>query len=313
MTPKLESPTGLFAVLRGVIGRAIATGGFPNGPRGKNLFLAADFSGTHRGPLYTTYAFLLLDLDRNGWWINAQRVFRMEALQDNRRLSFKALNDGVRRRALLPFLLMADEIEGALIVVAVDKKCDSLFQPASDDADLSLVEVWKPAVHEHLMRVMHLSALCVSLISRTDQNLMWICDQDDVASNDRQIIALTKLFGHIWAHMTQHNMGHLRLGSTRSDDGSLALEDLAAVPDLAAGAACEVLSHMRRQGVFPVRGIYSRLPLGLTGKTQRLLRWLSVSDRPLKRFMVVIDEGAAGKSTVTLLKLALTPDLLLRS
>lgn len=313
MTPELEQSGGLFASLRAIISRQLGGLGFPDGSRGNDLFLAADFSGTHRGPLYTTYAFLLLDLDRNGWWLNAQRVFRSEALIDGRRISFKALNDGARRRALLPFLLMADEIEGALIVVAVDKKHDSLFQPMGDDADLSLIEAWKPAVHEHLMRVTHLSALCVSLTSKADQNLLWVCDQDDIASNDRQITALTKLFGHVWAQMTEHNMGHLRLGSTRSDDGSLALEDLAAVPDLAAGAACEVLSHMRRQGVFPVRGIYNRLPMGLTGKTHKLLRWLSVTDRPLKRLLIVIDDVAPGQSKATLLKFAPIPDVVLRT
>jgi hypothetical protein len=244
--------------------------------------------------------------------MNAQQVFRSEALSDGRRLSFKALNDGVRRRALLPFLLMADEIEGALIVVAVDKKHESLFQPRREDADLSLIEAWKPAVHEHLMRVTHLSALCVTLTSKADQDLLWICDQDEIASNDQQITALTKLFGHIWGQMTEHNMRHLRLGSTRSDDGSLALEDLTAIPDLAAGATCEVLSYMRRQGVFPVRGIYNRLPLGLSGKTQRLLSWLAVSDRPLKRMMIAIDETGPGKSTATLLRLAPIPRVLVR-
>jgi hypothetical protein len=274
--------------------------------------LAADFSGTHRGPLYTTYAFLLMDLDRNGWWLNAQKVFRAEALSNQRRMSFKALNDSARQRALLPFLLMADEIEGALVVIAVDKKHDSLFQAMPADADLSLIEAWKPSVHEHLMRVTHLSALCVALASKPEQDLLWISDQDEIASNDRQIIALTKLFGHVWAQMTTHKMGRLKLGSTRSDDGSLALEDLAAIPDLAAGAACEVLSHMRRQGLFPVRGIYNRLPLGLTQKTRRLLQWLSVTDRPLKRLMITVDDSVAGKSKVTLLNLAPIPDVLFR-
>lgn len=312
MNPELEHPTGLFAVLRGVIAKALAGGGFPNGPRGRQLFLAADFSGTHRGPLYTTYAFLLLDLDRNNWWMNAQRAFRVEALTGGRRLSFKALNDGARRRALTPFLLMADEIEGTLIVVAIRKDRDSIFQPTSEDADLSLVEAWKPSVHEHLMRVTHLSALCVALCSRPDQDLLWICDQDDVASNDSQVTALTKLFAHVWGHVTEHNLRHLRLGSTRSDDGSRTIEDLTAVPDLAAGAVCEMLSHMRRQGVFPVRGIFNRLPLGLSAKTHKLLAWLSTTDRPLRRMVVAIDENAEGHSVATLLKLAPIPDVLVR-
>lgn len=312
MNPELEHPAGLFAVLRGVIAKALAGGGFPNGQRGQQLFLAADFSGTHNGPLYTTYAFLLLDLDRNSWWMNAQRLFRLEALKGGRRLSFKALNDGTRRRALLPFLLMADEIEGTLIVVAISKDRDSIFQPVPEDADRSLIAAWKPSVHEHLMRVTHLSALCVSLCSQPDQDLLWICDQDDVASNDDQIIALTKLFGHIWGHITEHGLRHLKLGSTRSDDGSRTIEDLTAIPDLAAGAVSELLSHMRRQSLFPVQGIFNRLPLGLSGKTHRLLAWLSTTDRPLRRMVVVIDESSAGKSSATLLKLAPIPDVLVR-
>lgn len=312
MNPELENPSGLFAVLRGVITNALAGGGFPNGPRGQQLFLAADFSGTHSGPLYTTYAFLLLDLDRNSWWMKAQRVFRMEGLKGGRRLSFKALNDGARRRALLPFLLMADEIEGTLIVVAISKDDDSIFQPVPDNADRSLIAAWKRSVHEHLMRVTHLSALCVSLCSRPDQDLIWICDQDDVASNDAQVTALTKLFAHIWGHVTEHSLRHLKLGNTRSDDGSRTIEDLTAIPDLAAGAVSELLSHMRRQGLFPVQGIFNRLPLGLSAKTHKLLRWLSTTDRPLRRMVVVIDESEARTSRATLLKLAPIPDVLVR-
>lgn len=303
---------GVFASVAKIISRELGGAGFPQDSRGSDLFLVADFSGTHRGPLYTTYAFLLLDLDRNSWWLNAQRAFRSEALRGGRRLSFKALNDGARRRALLPFLLMADEIEGALIVIAVDKAHDTLFRPREKDADLSLIEAWKPTVHEHLMRVTHLSALCTTLVSRPGQNLLWICDQDDVTSNDAQIVALTKLFGHVWSQMTDHNLGHLRLGSTKSDDGSLTLEDLAAIPDLAAGTACELLSQMTHQGLFPVVGLYNRMPQGLSGKTQRLIRWLAVSDRPLKRVVVTIRAAGPGRSTVSHVRLAPMPDFIMR-
>jgi len=307
------TPTnGLFASLAEIISRGLGGSGFPRDNRGTNLVLVADFSGTHRGPLYTTYAFLLLDLDRNSWWLNAQRAFRLEALRSGRRLSFKALNDSARRRALLPFLLMADEIEGALIVFAVDKAHDSLFSPRDENADLSLIEAWKPTVHEHLMRVTHLSALCTTLVSKPGQNLHWFCDQDDVASNDKQIIALTRLFGHVWSQMTEHDLGHLRLGSTRSDDGTLALEDLAAIPDLAAGAACELLSHMTRQRLFPVPGLYNRIPLGISGKTERLTQWLAVPDRPLKRVVITIQATAPGRSTASRLRFAPIPDLIAR-
>ena len=68
----------------------------------------------------------------------------------------------------------------------------------------------------------------------------------------------------------------------------------------------------RRQGVFPVQGLYTRTPLGLSAKTQRLLPWLATNDRPLKRVMIVIDATGPGKSTTRRLSLGAIPDLLLK-
>jgi hypothetical protein len=42
-------------------------------------------------------------------------------------------------------------------------------------------------------------------------------------------------------------------------------------------------------------------------------RSLSVTDRPLKRLMITVDDSAAGKSKVTLLNLAPIPDVLFRA
>ena len=307
-----DSPSGLLAMLATSIANKLMGAGFPHGVRGKELFLCADFSGTHRESLYTTYAFMLLDLDRNDWWFAAQRAFRSEALKNKRRMSFKALNDKAKRRALLPFLLMADEIEGALVVVGIEKSHGSIFSPHNSDNYRKLTSAWKPVVHEHLMRVTYLSALCTALMSVPKQNLIWICDQDDVASNDNQIIALTNLFAAVSSHMMSYNLGGLRLGCVKSDNGSLQIEDLVAIPDLAAGAACELLSGFTRQNIFPVTGLYNRMPRGLSPKAHRLAGWLSVSDRPLKRFVVAIRNDEGGASKVASLKISEIPDLLIR-
>jgi hypothetical protein len=308
----IDSPSGLLTVLATSIVNKITGAGFPQGFRGKELFLCADFSGTHRDSLYTTYAFMLLDLDKNDWWFAAQRAFRSEALKNKRRMSFKALNDNAKRRALLPFLLMADEIEGALVIVGIEKSHGSIFSPQDSNNYRNLTGAWKPAVHEHLMRVTYLSALCTALMSVPRQNLIWICDQDDVVSNDNQIVALTNLFAAVSSHMMSYNLGRLRLGCAKSDNGSLQIEDLVAIPDLAAGAACELLSCFTRQKIFPVTGLYNRMPIGLSAKAHRLAGWLSVSDRPLKRFIVAVRSDEGGTCRVTSLKLSKIPDLIIR-
>ncbi|MEQ7154592.1 hypothetical protein [Brevundimonas aurifodinae] len=298
---------GLLATLEDMISAGFSGRGFPHGHRGRTLALLADFSGAHRCALYSTYAFLLLDMDRNQQWLADQRAFRQQFLLDGRRLSFKALNDRNRRAAMPQFLNMAGDIEGALVVFAIDKSHASLFQPFAADADLSALGPWKPSVHEHLMRVTHLSALCLAAFSRPHQDVLWVCDQDDIASNDNQIIALTPVVAQVTAAMLRHPMGHIKVGNTGSDDGSLALEDLTAIPDLLAGAVCEGLSLMRRQNRLPVQGLQIAMPVGLSTKSGALLAWMSQEQRSLRTQLIAIDATAAGRSMARHMKLAPLP------
>jgi len=294
----------LFQSVSDVLQRELRAPGFPNTRRGQKLFSVADFSGAHRGAKFDTYAFLILDLDRNNWWLSAQREFRQKLLRDGRRLSFKNLNDRVRRHALAQFLSGADEIEGVLIVFAVEKSVGSIFDSPEDGSQEPLLKAWKKSVHEHLLRITHLGALSVARVSRPDQDLLWISDQDKIASNDFQLTALTKLFATIWGNVTDHPLRHFRCGTTKCDDGSLALEDFAAIPDLAAGATCELISKISQQRIFPVMGITTALPSGLSSKTQKLSHWLANTSKALRHILIVIDgESRSSGTKVTLMKL----------
>ena len=302
----------LLAVIAGQLRRDFGGPSFPCGPRGQTLLCVSDFSGAHRGALYNTYAFLGLDLDRNGWWLQGQREFRDHAFKGKRRLSFKALNDRARRQVLPLFLAGANEIEGALWVVAIRKDFGSMFEPTERSEESNeLLAAWKPAVHEHLLRVTHLGALFGTHCAKPGQDVFWIADQDEIASNERQLHALTTLTMNVWSNILEFKLRHLRVGTTATDDGSLAIEDLAAIADLAAGGACELVSAMERQNTFPVRGIVNRLPIGLTAKTQHLLQWLSMRSHPLRRSLIVIDEPDGKRPRLTKLAFEPLPDLVI--
>ena len=101
--------------------------GFPFLTRGRALLLVADFGGHHQKQHFDTYTFLILDLTRNQEWLAWQHHFRHAILQNRRRISFKALN-GMRRRALIPFMRAAADIEGCLAQFAISKAGGSLFR-----------------------------------------------------------------------------------------------------------------------------------------------------------------------------------------
>lgn len=176
-----------------------------------------------------------------------------------------------------------------------------MFQASIEQSEEDKLAAWKPSVREHLLRVLHLGALAVAQVSKPGQDLTFITDQDEIASNDAQLTAMTSVFSTVWSNLTEHSLGHLRCGTTRSDDGSLALEDMCAIADLAAGAACELLSVMARQQLFPVRGLITPLkPAMFSAKTMAISSWLSDRTRPLKKIIIILDgEGTAGAGRAT--------------
>src|ERR1019366_7638550 len=62
----------------------------PNLIMGQPL-MVADFGGQHKGEHYDTYAFLVLDLERNCNWLERQQLFRRTVMPNARRMSFKAM------------------------------------------------------------------------------------------------------------------------------------------------------------------------------------------------------------------------------
>ena len=255
---------------------------FPNiDPRGQTLIVVADFGGQHKGQRFDTFAFLVLDLDESSRWLEGQRVFRRAVMPNARRMSFKAMNDNLRRQALLPFLSLADCIEGWLVLFAVSKTGGSMFGGAAQSAETrDFLADWKPGVRERLLRIMDLSAFLLSGLSSPGQDILWIIDEDEIAANIQQLTQLTKVFARVSSNSVAHDLRHLQCGTTRSDDGSLSLEDLAAICDLGAGTFSEVATAMVNQGRFPRRGVVTALPVGLSWKSRVFATWLAASDRP---------------------------------
>ncbi|MGE3157736.1 MAG: hypothetical protein AB7E84_16980 [Xanthobacteraceae bacterium] len=269
-------------------------------PRGKTLFVGADFGGSHAGQLHETYSFVLLDLDQNAEWLSEQRNFRRAMIRSSRRMSFKSLNDRVRRRALVPFLQMGNLISGWLVTFAISRNQQSLFQKGPVAAEPEQVMLaWKDGVRERLMRVLHLTGFLLSGLSCAHQDVLWVTDEDEIASNVDQLTHLTRLFAVIASNSISHQLGHLRCATTKSDDGSRAIEDLVAYCDLAAGTTSEAITAMGGQHHKLQSKIISPAPSNLTWKTRLVTSWLAYDQSPLRRLTCVVDLKSDGRGMKT--------------
>jgi hypothetical protein len=163
-----------------------APNAFPACERGPTVLIAVDLGGSHGRQLFETYSFLVLDLGRNNEWLVMQRAFRSDVMASMRRMSFKTLNDKIRRRGITPFLQMGNLLSGWLVTFGISKNGESVFEkdgPIAPELE-QVLKSWKPAVQERLMRVLHLSAFLMSGLCLHGQNVLWVIDEDEIASNN---------------------------------------------------------------------------------------------------------------------------------
>ena len=287
---------GLADLLGGILDAADARhpNHFPSVIRGSTLCIAADFSGQNKGQNYEVYSFLVFDLDRSAHWAKLRADLRTSIDLRKRRMSFKALNDVQRRKALVPFLNIADMLNGSLVSFAVSKNQQSLFEGDLSHPPKELL-LWKSKVCEKVLRVSHFLALLSSRYSVPSQNLMVFIDEDDIAANDAQLTSFTKVVSNISSHYLRHGLGHLRVGTSRSENGDLILEDLLAIPDLAAGAIAEISRRMSHAEYLPRPNLIVPLPETVSTKAKLVGLWLSDARANLKKELIFLDLQDDGK------------------
>jgi len=277
--------------------------------RGPTLAVVSDYAGDNSTFGFHSYSFLLADLAFAWYWDEVRRALRRSVLKDGRRLSYKKLqSDENRARCLVPFLRAANSIPGLLITLLVDKRVKSLFKP---DLDLGFPEAvprnrWRAAQFEKLMRIAHFSALLISGLVGDQQRVLWVSDQDEIVPNNDRHIDACKLFGHVLGHYLNCDVGRCQFATTRGDDGSLVLEDLATLPDLSAGALAELVSWMAKAGCLASTSVLAPMSQDISMKARALVNWLADGRFTLKKLAFVIEHGPG--DAVVLKRLRLFPE-----
>lgn len=270
-----------------------------------SLVVVSDYGGEHRAALWSTYCFLVAQLDDAARWVEVTRPLRTSLLPDGRRMAFKRLADQLRARALPFFLTSANSLRGLLVCFAVQRKIASLFTQGKLDPSRLEYEPLRryPAdVAEKVLRVTHILALLVAGLSGVEQDLLWLTDEDPMAPTFGHLRTLTDVTGRATAELVPHQMRHLRIATARSDPGDRSVEDLLAVPDLVAGMLAELLGYMLGKHGVPPSRMFLASPHPLPVKLRELGNWFSDNTQQLRRLVVILDEMPGGTLRATHLR-----------
>ncbi len=290
-----SNPAGAMSALNDMMCRleTKAPQALPELHQGPTLIVVSDYGGQHTTVNFESLSFLIADLDNCDLWEQKRKLWRQHFLPDGRRMAFKSLRDGNKQRALEPFLDAANKIVGLSITILVHKQIASLFGDGKgiswQNPELAPFSHWPKHTFEKMLRVVHFVSFFIAGLSRAGQNILWITDEDDIAANEMRLRELAKILGNISSHYINHEMGHLRCGTTKSDDGSRQLEDLASIPDLVAGMLTEAVTEQRRRGASAGGGIVNPPPKGLRLKVGKLMDWFATNREPLKRLVFSIE------------------------
>ncbi len=213
------------------------------------MIIASDYSGQHKGATHEAYAFLITTDFALKDWLPSLMEFRERWLPDNRRISFKKLNEPLRWKSLPSFLDTAGRINGNLVTILVHREVGSFIFGGPDKA----VEIFpdcfssnaKHGTVEKVLRLASFVALVVSGLRREDQPSIWISDHDEALDSFDRREQFGRLASYLTCGLTRWRTPANNLFcTTEMPNAPYWSEDVAAVADIAAGAYCKLSGHL---------------------------------------------------------------------
>lgn len=272
-------------------------GNFPDIDPAAPLLIFSDYGGSHTQSRFDSYSYLLTQPAVLPLWERERTDIRRAYGLGRCGMEYKRLQAADRSRALMPWLVAADGLQGLLVTVLVSKSFGRLYS-AELIAELKRLkpdyEPLKPRTIERMFRICHFLALLVSGLSTAQQELVWITDEDDIAANDRSLVLLRQCLADVAALYLGESPHTLHCGTTAFDNGSLQLEDLASIPDLVAGALADVQTQQMLAGNMPVGHQPRPVPESIAEKSAKILTWLALPDRELRRMTFAMWPEASG-------------------
>ncbi|HEV2717268.1 MAG TPA: hypothetical protein VGU64_18520 [Terriglobales bacterium] len=266
-----------------------------------NMIIASDYSGQHKEATHEAYSFLVttdLALDE---WLPLLREFREQWLPDGRRLSFKQLNEPVRWKSLPKFLETAGKLHGNLITILVDRRVGSFIAGGPEAA----LEVFpdcfapktRPGTVEKMLRLASFVALVLSGFRREEQSSMWISDHDETLDSHEKREGFARLASYLTFGLTHwRNAADNVFGTTELPAIPYWAEDVAALADLAAGAYCQLSSHLPAflgmktwQVAVPSSDIESQ-------RARAIGDWLALGNNALKHVLLRLELDDRGEA-----------------
>lgn len=263
------------------------------------MIIASDYSGQHKRASNEAYSFLITTDQALHRWLPALEEFRTRWLPDGRRISFKHLKEPLRWRALLPFLNAAETLSGNVLTFLIDRRVGSFIAGGAEGLRDAFPDCFspttKPGTMEKMLRLASFVAMLTAGFRKEDQRSLWVSDHDETLATFERREQFARLAYYLTFGCTRwKNPADLEFCTTESPYAPTWVEDLAAIPDLIAGASCH-LSHLLPTNVGSER--WTRVVSSATVEDRRVHvigDWMAATSGPLRQILLRLDLDDGG-------------------
>jgi len=224
----------------------------PNRIDGSHILICSDYSDQAKRSKYSAYTFLFASLDNSTQFVSCTQRLRNNSTFGTRRMSYKGLNDAVKRKNLSNFLCATDHIEGLCITLLVHRDLinheNKRNGVESYSRHFNPSGKWSEKTLNKMLRTAHIIGLALSELSQPYQDITWISDEDDIVANDDKLTDLLDFTARLSSLYISHPLGIFAMNTPSYFNGNILIEDFLAVPDLVSGAFAELMtSWCKRQ------------------------------------------------------------------
>lgn len=264
----------------------------------------SDYSGEGSGK-YNTYSVLVCGWNLVGPFHNKMKEIRQKHSLGDKEISFKDFGMGQVARALPEYLVALNNLVPLLVTLAVDKRLATLFGPEPKASKSLLVETledtglgsWKPNVAEKLVRIVHLVAFFVGLLTNDGQKIFWMTDHDEISPNEEQFKNSLALFQRVLGLYARDGYKFPIIGGAIPfAERSIEMLDLLSVTDVVAGSLEQYLTQKDLAGVEGIQ---------VKPGADHVLRWLAHDGIGIKKLNILMRPGTEGMIQPTILELSL--------
>lgn len=260
---------------------------FPNLRETRKLYIFSDFSESQN---FYSYTFLMIDEESFEYFSLIQQEFWKNHNLHNRIIEYKKLNDKIRARALPLFLELCDGLNGVLMTFIINKNIKTIYRDEIPQKLEEQMNAWgTKKAREKVLRFREFILLIVRGLAVSDQNVLWVTDNDDFVANNSQIETAKNIIADILLKHLGFNLSAFNLITLDDDNIDKTYEKLSSIADLVAGAVVDYIEDYYKREMIPsIEASKPSIPHKKV-KVYPILNWFLRENKSLKKNTILIN------------------------